>query len=205
MHIFAGALAFVVAPVVLASAKGGKVHRLWGKIYFWAMAFVALSALILAAVRPTLFLALVSVFSFYLSFSGYRILVHKDGSGDWLDWTAALLTLGACVFFVMAAIFFPARIQNMQIPGIVFGTLGILSSGRSISTFLRPGGPKMMWWYRHMGGMVGSYIAAWSAFSVNILSRYAGPQWWVWLWPTILGVPSLLLWIGYYRRRFARV
>lgn len=203
LHIFAGAIAFVVAPIALASAKGGLVHRRWGKIYFWAMAFVGASALVLAMARPTLFLALVSVFSFYLSFSGYRILVHKDGSGERLDWIVAVLTLAACVFFVVVAIVNPRLIQNQQIPGIVFGSLGILSAGRSISTFLRPGGPKMMWWYRHMGGMVGSYIAAWSAFSVNILSRYAGAQWWVWLWPTILGVPSLLLWIGYYRRRFA--
>ena len=33
---------------------------------------------------------------------------------------------------------------------------------------------KMLRWYRHMGRMPGSYTAAWSAFSVNVPSSYAG-------------------------------
>jgi uncharacterized membrane protein len=46
LHISCGVVAFVCAPVALATAKGGKVHRRFGKIYFWAMAGVAVTALI---------------------------------------------------------------------------------------------------------------------------------------------------------------
>jgi uncharacterized membrane protein len=69
VHIAAGSTAFLMAPLALASAKGGKAHRRWGKIYFWAMAVVGSTALVLAVYRPILFLALVAVFSFYAAFS----------------------------------------------------------------------------------------------------------------------------------------
>jgi hypothetical protein len=50
-------------------AKGGKGHRLWGNIFFRCMAIVAVTALVMAAYRPILFLALVAIFSFYAAFT----------------------------------------------------------------------------------------------------------------------------------------
>src|ERR1700751_5742668 len=64
LHISCGVVAFVCAPVALSTAKGGKVHRRFGKIYFWAMAGVAVTALILSFALPVFFLAMVAVFSF---------------------------------------------------------------------------------------------------------------------------------------------
>src|SRR4029434_2865808 len=57
--------------------KGGWRHRRCGKIYFWAMAGVALTAVVLSLYRPNLFLLLLAVFSFYQAFSGYRVLSRK--------------------------------------------------------------------------------------------------------------------------------
>jgi hypothetical protein len=70
-------------------------------------------------------------------------------------------------------------------------------------SFVRKPTEKMFWWYTHLGNMIGSYIAAWSAFSVVTLSRYLGDAWYVWLWPTIVGVPAIVLTTAYYRRKFA--
>src|SRR5882762_654490 len=78
LHIACGVVGFVCAPVALATAKGGRTHRRWGKIYFWAMAGVAVTALTLSLLLPIWFLAMVAVFSFYASFSGYRVLYLKD-------------------------------------------------------------------------------------------------------------------------------
>ena len=44
LHNTCGVVAFLCAPVALVTAKGGKMHRQWGKIYFWAMAGIAVSA-----------------------------------------------------------------------------------------------------------------------------------------------------------------
>ncbi|SDY90168.1 DUF2306 domain-containing protein [Hymenobacter psychrophilus] len=37
LHIAAGFTGFFVAPVALLVRKGGAAHRLWGRVFFWAM------------------------------------------------------------------------------------------------------------------------------------------------------------------------
>jgi uncharacterized membrane protein len=99
LHIACGVVAFVCAPVALSTAKGGKTHRRWGKFYFWAMAGVAVTALILSFALPIFFLAMVAVFSFYSAFAAYRILSLKDmytGSRPKaVDWLAGCCDHGA--------------------------------------------------------------------------------------------------------------
>ena len=101
IHITCGFFAFFIAPVVLAMVKGGKQHRRWGKVYFWMMAVVAATALVLGFYRPIVFLALIAVFSFYMAFVGYRVLYRKQprkGQGaTLLDWTGTILVLAAGV------------------------------------------------------------------------------------------------------------
>src|SRR5271168_466363 len=97
LHISCGGVAFVCAPIALLTAKGGKTHRRWGKIYFWAMAGVAVTALTLSFALPIYFLAMVAVFSFYSCFAAYRILYLKDlykGAQPLaVDWLAAIITV----------------------------------------------------------------------------------------------------------------
>jgi hypothetical protein len=78
----------------------------------------------------------------------------------------------------------------------------MLAFGQLKSFVVKPT-EKMFWWYTHLGNMIGSYIAAWSAFSVVTLSRYFGGAWYVWLWPTMVGVPAIVLTTAYYKRKFA--
>ena len=96
-HILAGFTAFVIAPIPLLTAQGGRTHRRWGKIYFWSMAVMAGTALVLALWLPVLFLAFIAVFSFYFAFRGYRVLFRKrplQGQGPKaIDWAAAVLAL----------------------------------------------------------------------------------------------------------------
>jgi hypothetical protein len=53
-----------------------------------------------------------------------------------------------------------------------------------------------------MSGMLGSYVAAVTAFSVVNFTFL--PTTLRWLWPTALGTPLIALWITYYKRRFRR-
>jgi len=46
---------------------------------------------------------------------------------------------------------------------------------------------KMFWWYRHLGNMIASYIAAWTAFPMTTLPLYFGNHVGLWLWPTATG------------------
>ena len=63
---------------------------------------------------------------------------------------------------------------------------------------------RCFWWYSHLAKFIGSYVAAWTAFSSATLSpifKHAGII--LWLWPAAVGVPAILLTTAYYKRRFA--
>jgi uncharacterized membrane protein len=207
LHIAMGAVAFVCAPVALATVKGGRTHRRWGKIYFWAMAGVAATALFLSIVLPILFLALVAVFSFYAAFAGYRILSLKKLSQHdqphFIDWFAALLTFGSSAALALIGAFWPRLVGGMGLVSVVVGILGMALAATSIRTFLQPPQEKQFWWYFHMRGMIGSYIAAVTAFTVVNLAPRFGNVWWIWLGPAMIGVPASILWQRYYRAKFA--
>ncbi len=207
VHIAAGASSFLLAPVALATAKGGKQHKRWGMVYLWSMGVVAATALPMALYRPVLFLALVAVFSFYLAFAGFRVTRLKElargGSATPVDWIAAVITFLASACLAGFGAFRPAWVQGFGIVSIVFGFIGIRASVAEMWKFVRKPTEKMFWWYTHLGNMIGSYIAAWTAFSAVTLSQYFGNAWYVWLWPTIVGVPSIVLTTAYYKRKFA--
>ncbi len=216
LHIACGATGFVCAPVALATAKGGKTHRGWGKVYFWAMAGVAATALVLSFSLPIYFLAMVAVFSFYACFAAYRVLylkdLHKGGKPLLWDWLAALTTAAASALLCAMGFVKPALMgvgiiwiagHPVSIVSVVFGAIGVRLAMNSIADFLKPPQEKMFWWHSHLQGMIGSYIAALTAFSAVNLSARFGAAWWVWLWPTMLGVPAIAIWTAYYKRKFA--
>jgi uncharacterized membrane protein len=207
VHIAAGSTAFVMAPLALLTAKGGKAHRRWGKVYFWSMAVVGSTAIVLALYRPVLFLALVAVFSFYAAFAAYRVLFHKNlprgQKVTWPDWVAAIFTFASSLALALLGVFKPVLVQNLGIPSIVFGFIGMWLAGKSIWQFLRPPKEKMFWWYEHLGNMLGSYIAAWTAFSVVTIGRYVHGGWVIWVLPTAIGAPAIALTTAYYKKKFA--
>ena len=207
IHISAGMLALVLAPLAMLTVKGGRAHRRWGKIYFWSMAVVASTAVVMGLWLPKIFLALLAVFSFYMAFSGYRVLSRKrpaQGQGPAaLDWTAGIVT-----FVVSAALVVLGLVQSgpawqrLGIVPVVFGVLGMVLAGLDIGKFLRPPADRNAWWFAHMGGMLGSYIATVSAFSVVNFTFL--PTTVRWLWPTVIGTPLIVVWITYYKVRFRR-
>jgi uncharacterized membrane protein len=209
VHIAAGFGSFLLAPVALVTAKGGRAHKRWGMVYFWCMAGVAATALPMALFRPVLFLALVSVLSFYLVFSGYRVLRLKDlargGSAGAIDWIAAVLVFGVCATLAGLGWLHPHAVQGVGIVAIVLGLVGMRGTAMDMYVFWAKPKEKMFWWYSHLAKFIGSYIAAWTAFSVVTLPHIF-PQAGVvlWLWPVTLGVPAIIATTAYYKRKFNR-
>ncbi|HTF71986.1 MAG TPA: hypothetical protein VK638_55895 [Edaphobacter sp.] len=207
IHIAAGTMSFLLAPVALATAKGGRQHKRWGKVYLWSMGAVAATAVPMAFFFPVRFLALVAVFSFYLAFAGYRVLRLKDlsrgGDAKPIDWTAGVVTFAASALLVWLSAFRPASVEVIPTVGVIFGLIGISAAMRQMISFVYKPKEKMFWWYGHLGNFIGSYIAAWSAFSVVTLGQLLGNTWYLWLWPSILGVPAVAATTVYYKRKFA--
>nr|MDQ3314973.1 DUF2306 domain-containing protein [Verrucomicrobiota bacterium] len=96
IHILFGSVALFVAPAAMLTRKGGVWHRRWGKIFFWAITGVAITAVVMSFIRSGLFFLLVALFSFYLALTGYRVLYRKTpqqraSQGDWIAVSAMLV------------------------------------------------------------------------------------------------------------------
>lgn len=203
IHILFGSVALFVAPAAMLTRKGGLWHRRWGKLFFWAITGVAITAVVLSLIRSGLFFLLVALFSFYLAFTGYRVLSRKTSQqrasrGDWIAVSAmfvgsvALLAFGAYLMLT----------SSFGMVALVFGVIGLLFAIRDIRDFLHHPTEKHAWWYSHMTRMLAAYIATVTAFSVvNFKFLPAVPRW---LWPTVVGTVGIIVWTRYYRRKFVR-
>jgi uncharacterized membrane protein len=203
LHIANGSVALVIAPLAMITVKGGLWHRRWGKIFFWAMAGVALTATVMCFIRSGIFLFLVAIFSFYFALTGYTALRRRKpedrpGILDWCATTAMLLT--GMVFVTTAALDMSSEGERPL--RLIFGSGALLLSAIDIRRFFKPSQSKRAWRYEHMGRFLGAYIATVTAFSV--VNFQFLPTFWRWFWPTIIGVPLIFVWRSYDRRKFAR-
>lgn len=171
------------------------------------MTGVAATALIMALWRPILFLALIAIFSFYAAFAAYRVLGQKAAArGESVigavDWAAALLCLAASAALVLLGAFRPELVQNLRIPAIVFGLVGIRIGTKAMWRFTHPPADPKFWLYAHLQGMIGSYIAAWTAFCLVTIGPLLHNPWWLWVVPISIGVPAIIATTAYYQRKF---
>ncbi|HZV33156.1 MAG TPA: hypothetical protein VFB72_01165 [Verrucomicrobiae bacterium] len=201
IHIFFGGIALVIAPLAMVTVKGGLWHRRWGKIYFWSMAGIALSATLLCWLRSGLFLFLIAIFSFYLALTGYRVLRRKqpETKAQALDWCAAIAMVLAGIGLLVLGAF--GENGSPRWVRMIFGTIGLLLGVIDIGIFLRPTLKKRAWFYAHMTRFLSAYVATVTAFSV--VNFQFLPYFWRWLWPTILGTAGITIWRRYYARKFA--
>ena len=211
-HIIAGAAILVFGTYALATKPGGKAHRLVGKIFFWSMAWIFLSTLyMVSAIRFNLFLLIIGIFSFYLSFSAYRVLYRKKKDRvHWIDWTGAILTVFSGV--VMMGLGIWVWQQQGLGPAVylctIFGFFTIQAAWRDIRVLRTGSLDNPMWWlYQHMSGMGGAYIAGITAFLVQASARWFpnwDGQWIIWIIPGVLGGILLSMYIGTYRKKHKR-
>ena len=201
IHILFGSVALFVAPAAMLTRKGGLWHRRWGKIFFWAITGVAITAVVMSLIRSGLFFLLVALFSFYLALTGYRVLYRKTPQqrAGKADWTAASTMLLGSLALVAYGVYLMVT-SSFGIVAIVFGVIGLWLAMLDMRDFLHHPADKMAWWYSHMTRMLSAYIAAVTAFSVvNFKLLPPVPRW---LWATVLGTLGIIVWTRYYRKKF---
>lgn len=209
LHIGAGFTALFVAPLAMVVRKGGTAHRRWGKVFFYAMAVVAITAIVIGIWKNNIFLAMLAVFSFHMAASGYRSLYHKrlhegqkPGSMDLALQGVAGAVNGGLFIWGFVNILLGNR-GSSSVLFIAFGLIGSLLVWRNVQRFYKRSVEKHEWLFGHMSGFLGGYIATVSAFSaVNM--TFIEPVWLRWLWPTFVGAPLVAVWVGHYRKKLGR-
>ena len=192
-HIGAGGVALFAGLIPIVGRKGGRWHIGAGRVYVAAMIVVALTALVLTALLPLtgsrLFLTGIAIFSFYLSFSGWRTARRRTAQLARPDVALAVFTLLIGVLMIGAGIYWQAILFAF------FGGLTSLFAGQDLRTTFgpTPSGRPEPFIFRHISRMGGSYIATVTAFLVVNLGRWlpaAAPAWLGtagWIAPTVVG------------------
>jgi len=213
LHIAGGCAALLSMLIPLVTKKGGLTHRRAGWVFVSGMAVVSLTALLLAGDRwannPTprgreagAFLFFVSILTATSVSAGVRVLRAKTRIAPhrhpWDLGLPALLTASS-----IAAAVYGLRTGNHLFTA--FSVIGLLGGGGNLVYWLTPPSHPMHWWFEHMSSMLGACIAATTAFLVVNASNLGMETFAlvVWLAPSVIGVPAIVIWTRYYRRKFA--
>ena len=196
LHIFAGFTALTTGIVPMFSKKGSTLHITWGRVYFWAMFVVALTALIRFQMKPRLiFLAGIAIFSFYNTFTGMRLIRRKEHiKPPFVDWFGAILmVMGSLVMLYSAYsasqtnnVFYVTlfTIFGMLMFSLAFEDLRVFMNIKQIDNDVPM--QARYWFQNHISRMGGSYIATLTAFLVVNNPPFI-PGLVVWIAPGVIG------------------
>lgn len=204
-HAIAGAVMLVSGMGAIGAKKGGKVHRMSGKVYAWATAVVGVTGFIIAFQKNNDFLLATSVFVVYMMGTAYRSLylkqLHKNVRTAPLDWTIMAGAAGAAGYLLYIGGTGVSRGNNGSIVPMVFGGICLVFLLRDYRKFTRGPVDKKHWLYNHISGMVGSYIAGVTAF-LAVNAGYFSKEFLisVWLGPTVVGTPYIIYMIRKYKK-----
>ena len=98
-HISAGLIAMGIGIFIFAKPKGGTGHRQLGRVFLGLMSIVIVTALagtLLFIDRP--FLTIVTIQSFYFSYSGYRVVQTKAKGFERVDFGMMILVLAIVIW-----------------------------------------------------------------------------------------------------------
>ncbi len=184
LHIAGGGIALLAGFFAMMARKGGSGHAKTGYTFYYSTLVVALTALFMAIYSNKPFLLHIGLFTLYQNLAGMRSVRIKSLRPAWLDWTLALVGLVNGGFMLASG----------NIVLMVFGSINTLLVLQDLWMYrqLAQGKvlPKNGWMRRHLGMMIGSYIAIFTAFLV-VNSQ---GQLWIWLGPTAAFMPLMIYW-----------
>lgn len=194
-HALCGFVALLSGGIAMATRKGGKAHRKAGQFYFWGMTGVFVTAVFVSIMHVLPFLLMVAFFSYHMVCTGYRALylkkLHLNQKPRLIDWfisgIAGLFNLSLIIWGWYT---FQKSGNQIGIVAIVFGIIGSGFAYSGLKKIIRKPLDKNHWIKTHIGGMMGGYIATWTAFLVVNISFL--PQLVVWLAPAAIGVPFIV-------------
>lgn len=196
IHIAAGGGAFISGALAILLKRNTPKHKPVGRIYFWCMTVIFITGVVLSLAKGRLFFFFIAVFSYYATLIAYRALrlknLHKGQRPQPIDWfteiTAGLTFFGMVLFGLN-------MILNGNSAGsiaMIFGSMGLLGVYRNSSRFIKGPTESLYWLKVHIGNMLGSYIGAITAFTVNQSDKIPLHPIILWLGPTAILLPVIV-------------
>lgn len=204
LHISAGFTALIIGLVAIFSPKGKTIHNKSGLIYFWAMVVVSITSTIISLRSDpvNLFLLVTGIFSFYLIFTGYRATIVKNKAPQFVDKlvTAVMLCTTLAMISLSTYDWFNGSGRLTIILGI-FGSVGGALAVADIFVYRNGLNHPREWLLRHLGRMLGAYLATFTAFAVTNLTAWMSSIL-LWTFPPIIGSIAIQVATAYYRKRY---
>jgi hypothetical protein len=233
VHIAAGSIALILFWIPAIAPKGGRTHIRAGWCYVVCMSLVVVTAFAMSGLAFTIPLAvrriarplspaeladflrgqrLAATFLAYLA----GVTLAAGWQGIWAAETkrepkamrtAFSLALNAAVLLGGLTVFV-LGFKYRSGPLIALSPLGPLIGGGNLRYLLRGPQSRMHWWYEHLGSMIGTGIAGYTAFLVfgaaRLLPSIARSQLYTifWVLPALIGVPVIFMTVTYYQRKF---
>jgi len=197
VHVIAGCIALLAGLLAIIYRNRVYKHRPFGKIYFWCMTVIFFTAIYISVYRNNIFLFCVAFFTYYSCLTAYRSLklkhIHKGQKPKTIDWVIEILFGITHIGFVSFGIYLLTN-QNIEfgIICLVFGILGLRGNQQNIKRLRGYVDYSNYWLLAHLGGMLGSYIGAITAFLVNNNRWIQMPNMIAWFGPAVLIVPMII-------------
>jgi hypothetical protein len=200
LHITAGLLAIAIGVFPILTRKGGRWHRLSGRLFAGVMALGLACAWVMTTLHFNAYFAALSATATITVFSGVRVLGRKRPDLDPaqrarpLDWAVTLAVVGVGLWVLVLILTGRTAGKTAVSAALVYGALTY--GGWDLWRFVRPTAwpfSPRLWTYEHLVKMLSAYGAMMSAFSGNFLTFLPTP--WSQLWPTLLFQPMALIWI----------
>jgi hypothetical protein len=200
LHVAGGSAGLLSGLFVLLTRKGNERHKLVGNFFHWGMMITGLTSLALSQMRPNPFLFLVGVFTLYMNYTGKRYLSYqkKSSKPEWLDHAVSLTMLSVSILFIWKG----NNLLKTDSFGWVYVVFGFISLFMALGDFrfaLQKEPPPFAWLQHHLQRMIGTFIAATTAFLVvNVKME---PSYLIWLAPTAILNPLIFFWSSKYKNK----
>lgn len=201
LHIVTGTIGLLSGTVNMIAKKGGKNHRLFGKLFLYGMLTVSFSAFVLSVIHPNYFLFIVGVFTLYMVGSGTRYLhlknLGKNQNVGLIDWSLTYFMLVFGMLFILFGIYHLLHKNTFGVVFIVFGSIGLRMVQSDFNNFKGRSKDSNTWLLVHIQRIIGTYISALTAFLV--VNNTILPSIVAWLLPSVIITPLIFKWVKKYK------
>jgi hypothetical protein len=168
--------------VIITPNKGNNRHKKLGLLYFISMGVSSILAIVVSIqMKHPIFLS-IGIFTLYMLFSAYISLPARFVTWKKLFHVLACIGIACGIYMIYTGIVFMVIFGILQLFLVLQDFRLAKTAKTDFSHLLRS----------HTGKMTGSFIAASTAFTVNVI--FSGNAWWHWLLPTILFMPLIIFW-----------